>query len=95
MDPSTFLEYSAVGAIWIMTISMVFPLIRLFRGPTLPDRVIALDQISIIIVCIIICDSIYSKNTYGLDVALVVSLLLVIGSMIIASFLHKRRSEND
>ena len=68
---------------------------RLIAGPTVPDRVVALDQIAIIIVCIIICDTIYSGMSSGLDVALVVSLLLVIGSMIIARFLHKRRSDND
>lgn len=95
MSPETFLEYSAVGAICIMTVSMIFPLLRLFRGPSLPDRVVALDQIAIIIVCIIICDTIYSGMSSGLDVALVVSLLLVIGSMIIARLLHKRRSDND
>lgn len=93
MDSSTFLEYSAVAGLWIMTISLVFPLWRLFMGPSLPDRVVALDQIAVIIVGIIICDIIYSKNVLELDVVLVVSFLLAMGSMIIARFLYKQNAE--
>lgn len=95
MDSSTFLEYASLAGLWIMTISMAFPLWRLFKGPSLPDRVVALDQIAVIIVGIIICDIIYSKNESELNVVLVVSFLLAMGSMIIARFLYKQNAEND
>ncbi|MFO7828046.1 MAG: monovalent cation/H+ antiporter complex subunit F [Bacteroidales bacterium] len=90
-----FLEYSSLLALWIMTLSLIFPLYRLFKGPTLPDRVVALDQIAFIIVGIIICDIFYTRNPMLLDAVLTVSLLLVFGSMIIARYLYKKQSEND
>jgi multicomponent Na+:H+ antiporter subunit F len=93
MDSSTFLDYAAVSGLWIMTISLAFPLWRLFKGPSLPDRVVALDQIAVIIVGIIICDIVYSKNQLELDVVLVVSFLLAMGSMIVARFLYKQNAE--
>lgn len=89
-----FLEYASLAALWIMALSLIFPLIRLFKGPTLPDRVIALDQIAFIIVGIIICDVFYTRNEMLLDVVLIVSLLLVFGSMIIARYLYKKQNEN-
>lgn len=89
-----FLEYASLAALWIMAISLIFPLIRLFKGPTLPDRVVALDQIAFIIVGIIICDVFYTRNEMLLDVVLTVSLLLVFGSMIIARYLYKKQNEN-
>jgi multicomponent Na+:H+ antiporter subunit F len=95
MSPSIFLDYAAVTAIWVMTISLFFPMYRLFRGPTLPDRVVALDQISVIFVALIICDVIYSKNVRLLDVALIVSFLLAFGSLIIVRYLYKQNSQND
>ncbi|HHU57781.1 MAG TPA: cation:proton antiporter [Bacteroidales bacterium] len=95
MEAAIFLEYAALGAIWIMTVSLVFPLLRLFKGPSLPDRVVALDQISVIIVSIIICDIIYSRNAMELDVVLIISFLLAISPMIIARFLYKQKSDND
>lgn len=93
MDSSTFLEYAALAGLSIMTVSLVFPLWRLFKGPSLPDRVVALDQLSAIILGIIICDMIYSKNEFEIDVVLIVSLFLVISSMIIARYLHKQNTK--
>jgi len=93
MDSSIFLEYSSLAGLWLMTISLSFPLWRLFKGPSLPDRVVALDQIAVIIVGIIICDIIYSNNEIQLNVALIVSFLLAMGSMIIARFLYKQKTE--
>ncbi|MEE4196646.1 MAG: monovalent cation/H+ antiporter complex subunit F [Bacteroidales bacterium] len=92
---STFLEYASLAALWVLAISLIFPLLRLFKGPSLPDRVVALDQIAFIIVGIIICDVFYTRNPVLLDVVLTVSLLLVFGSMIIARYLFKKQSEND
>ena len=90
-----FLEKASIIALWIMTISLLFPLYRLFKGPSLPDRVVALDQIAFIIVGIIICDIFYSKEPMLLDVVLTISFLLVFGSMIIVRYLYKKQSEND
>ncbi|MDK2978848.1 MAG: hypothetical protein PWP52_1562 [Bacteroidales bacterium] len=90
-----FLEYASLAALWIMAISLIFPLYRLFKGPTLSDRVVALDQIAFINVGIIICDVFYTRNAMLLDVVLTVSLLLVFGSMIIARYLYKKQNEND
>jgi multicomponent Na+:H+ antiporter subunit F len=95
INSATFLEYAAVSALWIMTISLAFPLYRLFIGPSLPDRVVALDQIAVIVVGIIVCDVIYSRNEIELDVVLVISFLLAMASMIIARFLYKQKSRND
>jgi multicomponent Na+:H+ antiporter subunit F len=90
-----FLEIASVTALWIMTLSLIFPLYRLFKGPDLPDRVVALDQITYIIVGIIICDIFYSQEPMLLDVVLTISFLLVFGSMIIVRYLYKKQSEND
>lgn len=90
-----FLEKASIVALWIMTISLLFPLYRLFKGPSLPDRVVALDQIAFIIVGIIICDIFYSREPMLLDVVLTISFLLVFGSMIIVRYLFKKQSDND
>jgi len=95
MEPSVFLEYASVTALWLMTISLFFPMYRLFKGPSLSDRVVALDQIAVIVVAMIICDVIYSRNDVLLDVVLIVSFLLAFGSMIIARYLYKQTTQDD
>lgn len=93
MEESKFVEIAAQTAMWVMTLSLLLPLYRLFRGPSLPDRVVALDQIGMVVVGIIICDSIFSNDSMLLDVVLIISFMLVFGSIIIAHYLHKRQSE--
>ncbi len=93
MAESNFVEMAAQTAMWVMTLSLLFPLYRLFRGPSLSDRVVALDQIGLIVLGIIIADSIFSSDSMLLDVALIIAFMLVFGSIIIAHYLHKKQSE--
>lgn len=88
-----FLEYAALTALYIFSFSLIFPLYRLFKGPSLPDRVVALDQIGVIIVGMMICDVIYTREKLLLDVVLVIAFILAFGSMIIARYLYKQNKE--
>jgi multicomponent Na+:H+ antiporter subunit F len=94
-NSSAFLDNALLVAIFIMALSLIFPLIRIFNGPTLPDRIVALDQIAGIIAAIILCDVLYSKAIILLDVLLIISFILVFGSMIMARYLQKKMKEND
>jgi multicomponent Na+:H+ antiporter subunit F len=91
--PGLFLHYTALVALYVFSFSLVFPLLRLFKGPTLPDRVVALDQIGLITIGIMLCEVLYSKNEIVLDIVLVVAFILVFGAMIIARYLYKRNFE--
>jgi len=93
MAESNFVEIAAQTAMWVMTLSLLLPLYRILRGPSLADRVVALDQIGMIVVGIILCDSIFSNDSMLLDVVLIISFMLVFGSIIIAHYLHKKQSE--
>jgi len=88
-----FLHYSALSALYIMSLSLVFPMYRLFKGPSLPDRVVALDQMGLIIMGIMLCEVLYSKEKLILDIVLVVAFVLVFGAMIIARYIYKRNLE--
>lgn len=92
-DSYIILEYSALIALYIFSISLIFPFFRLFRGPSLPDRVVALDQIGVIFVGIMVCDLVYTREKILLDVVLVIAFILAFGSIIIARYLHKQKIE--
>jgi multicomponent Na+:H+ antiporter subunit F len=93
MAGTSFLSVASETAMWVMTLSLLFPLYRLLRGPGLPDRVIALDQIAMIVIGIIICDAVYSNDHMLLDVVLIIAFILVFGAIIIAHYLHKKQLE--
>lgn len=89
MNTEIILNWAVYVSLGILTISMLWPFVRLFTGPSMPDRVVALDQITLIIVAIILLDVIYSGELVFVDIVLVISFILTLGTMIISKFLFK------
>ena len=83
------LDGAVYVSLGILTLSLFWPFIRLFTGPSMPDRVVALDQITLIVVAIILVDVIYSGELVFVDIVLVISFILTLGTMIISKFLFK------
>jgi len=71
-------------------LSMIGAFIRLVRGPSLPDRVVALDLIGFFCVGIICVFSIAVGRPVLLSVSLVMALLLFLGTAAFALFLERR-----
>lgn len=70
--------------------AMLLATYRLLRGPSLPDRVISLDAIGSIAVGVIALYSIASGRREMLSVAIVIALILFIGTAAFATYLHRR-----
>jgi multicomponent Na+:H+ antiporter subunit F len=67
-------------------------LVRLVRGPTLGDRVIALDGLVITIVATIVVDAARRRSAVFLDVAVVVAFVGFVGTAAAARFIEQRGS---
>lgn len=63
---------------------------RLVRGPTLADRVVALDGLVITIVVTIVVDAIDRRSAVFLDVAVVVAFVGFVGTAAAARFIEQR-----
>ena len=88
LSPAAF-EMLVEFVILTLGVSLVLTFIRLVRGPTLPDRVIALDLIGIITVGIISVFAIQTNQPVYLIVAVVLALIAFIGTMAFAYFIAK------
>ena len=64
--------------------------IRLARGPSLADRVVALDGLIVSIVVTIIVDAINRRSALFLDVAVVVAFVGFVGTAAAARFIEQR-----
>ena len=62
-------------------------LYRIGRGPTAPDRMVAIDILGTLVVGFIAILTAVSSKAYLLDVALVFALVSFIGSLALAKFL--------
>ena len=79
--------------IWIcivlITLSMVGVSYRLVKGPSSSDRVIALDTIGVLLICVVGLYSIVIKTTFFLEIILLVAILSFIGTVAFSKFIEK------
>lgn len=76
-------------ALAILTIAMLLALSRLVLGPSLPDRVVALDLMALLAVGIIMVYDIATSYIVYLDVAIVLALLSFLGTVAFARYIEK------
>jgi multicomponent Na+:H+ antiporter subunit F len=75
--------------------SLVMVFIRLILGPTLADRVVALDLIAFITVGFIAVHTLDSGQKSLLDVAITLGLVAFLGTIAFSSFIAKRTLEEE
>jgi len=78
----------------ILGVALFLAFIRLVRGPTLPDRVVALDLMTILAVAIITLYALATNERILLDTAIVLALISFLGTVAFARYVE-RRSRND
>jgi multicomponent Na+:H+ antiporter subunit F len=80
-------------ALSMMSVAILLGVLRLIRGPSLPDRVIALDLISILVAGITAIYAIETGQAVFLDVAIVLALIAFLGTVAFARYLEKQVSQ--
>ena len=77
----------------LITIFILMPLFRLITGPTIPDRVIALDTINTYIVAVMILFGAAFQEIIYIDVAIVYALLSYVATLYIAKYIERRAKD--
>ena len=72
-----------------ISLGMLLCLFRFFKGPTAPDRAVAVDTLSTVTAALLVFMAYYFKRYIYLDVALVYAVLMFIGVVAIARFLER------
>ncbi|MDE1164842.1 MAG: K+/H+ antiporter subunit F [Pseudomonas sp.] len=84
---SALLANSILLSLFIFSVAMVLALIRLFRGPSAQDRVLALDYLYILgMLMMLVLGIRYASDTY-FEAALLIALFGFVGSFALAKFL--------
>lgn len=76
-------------ALIFMVLSMIPCVYRVIVGPTIPDRVVALDAMTTVIVVTLGVYSFVQESIFFLDVALVLSIISFIGTVTISKYLDE------
>lgn len=74
----------------LLSAGLVSAFIRLVRGPYLPDRVVALDLLSILAMGFIVAYAVRFDQPDFLDVAIILAIISFLGTVAFAYYLEQR-----
>jgi multicomponent Na+:H+ antiporter subunit F len=77
----------------MLSLALVLSFVRLVRGPSLPDRVVALDLLAAIIVGFIAVYATATGQRVFLDAAIVVALIIFLGTVAFAQYIERRAQD--
>ncbi len=80
----------------LVTISfgVIFCMVRAVLGPSIPDRAVAIDTMTSLMVAGLVVVGVYYQASIYLDVALVYALLAFVGTLVISKYLEERGSQS-
>lgn len=78
----------------VFTLLMLVTLVRCIQGPRFTDRVVAVNMINTMVLAIIALLSIYLKEDFLVDVALVYALLSFLSVVVLSRLVTARRKEH-
>ena len=73
----------------ILIVAFGASFVRVVIGPSLPDRVIALDMAATIVVAMILTHCVQSGSAHYIPAAISIALLSFIGTVALALYIHK------
>ena len=76
-------------ALLTLAVAALLTLVRVVRGPTLPDRVVAIDLIGVLIVGLIVVSAAATGEQAFLDVAIVIALISFVGTVAYARYVER------
>ncbi|NQX13180.1 sodium:proton antiporter [Microbacteriaceae bacterium VKM Ac-2855] len=85
------------GLVWVLVpifgVAAIFAVVRIIRGPSVLDRVVATDVLVSTILCGLGAEMAVNRHTASLPVALVLALFAVFGSISVAKFMANREED--
>ena len=82
-------EYALIAALFLLTLSVLIAIYRLFRGPSMPDRVMALDSVGIHLISGVAILSVLFRTHAYLNIILLLGILSFIGTIAFARFIER------
>ncbi|MGR3503463.1 monovalent cation/H+ antiporter complex subunit F [Pseudaestuariivita sp.] len=98
--PGGFFDWAVMFGFAMVFFAAFMALVRLAKGPTLPDRVVALDMMTVAIVAFCGLAALRSRDAAFLDVAVVLALVGFLATVALARFaerqaVRRERQEDD
>lgn len=74
-------------ALFIVSIALALNLWRLVRGPSLPDRILALDTMYINAIALLVLYGVYQQAAFYFEAALLIAAMGFVGTVVLSKYL--------
>jgi len=95
MTAPEFLDFAINAAFGLVMLSVAIAFYRIARGPSLADRVVALDMMTITIMAFCGLYSIFDDSTAFVDVAIVVGLIGFLATVALARYAERMQDRRS
>ena len=85
----TFFQAAIVLTALMLTAAIILAFVRLVRGPSVPDRVVALDLIAVLVVAVVATYNIATDQPVLFDAAIVLALVAFLGTVAFARYVER------
>jgi len=83
-------ETTLVVCMHVVGIAMLLGLWRLLRGPTVPDRILALDTLSVTAIAELMLFGMYLDSAIYFEAALIIAMLGFCSTVVLSKFVLRR-----
>ncbi len=90
MSGESFLEFSVMAAFTALSLAFFLTVVRVLKGPTLPDRILALDMLVAIGIGFIAVTGLATDATFNVDIAIALGLVGFLATVAFARFVMSR-----
>lgn len=84
------IEHAIAGAMMVVGLSMLMALYRVLRGPTVPDRILALDTLNIAAIAELMLFGMRLGTAMYFEAALILALLGFVSTVVLSKYVIRR-----
>ena len=90
MTPLGLVGWAVIAAMHVVGLAMLLALVRLLRGPSLPDRILALDTLFVSAIAQLVLFGMHLGTAVYVVAALVIVMLGFVGTVVLSKYVLRR-----
>ena len=90
MTPQALVGVAVVASMVVVGLAMLLALLRLLRGPSVPDRVLALDTLFVATIAQLILFGMHLGTAVYFEVALIIAMLGFVSTVVLSKYVIRR-----
>ena len=84
------IQFAIVGSMHVVGLAMLMALWRLLRGPTVPDRILALDTLSVTAIAELMLLGMHLRSSIYFEAALIIAMLGFVSTVVLSKYVIRR-----